>query len=97
MLARRLVGRYGLTQMEVASMLGVSQPSINYYLTSKRGRIKDKKSVEELERLADELAEKMARGIIRSEEIFIEFCKICSRSYRAKKEYDLSSRAQCDD
>ena len=39
LVATELVKRYGLTQVEVAKRLHVSQPAINYYLNSKRGKL----------------------------------------------------------
>ena len=79
LMARKLVGRYGLTQVKAASLLGVSQPSINHYLTSKRGRLESLREMEELERLTDELAEKVAKGLIDREAIIEGFCKLCRR------------------
>ncbi len=37
MIARKLIEEHGLTQSEVAKLLGVTQPSISHYLNSKRG------------------------------------------------------------
>ncbi|MCD6312722.1 MAG: helix-turn-helix domain-containing protein [Thaumarchaeota archaeon] len=37
MIAKKLIEKYGLTQSEVARLLGVTQPSISHYLNSKRG------------------------------------------------------------
>ncbi len=36
LLAKELIEGYGLTQLEVSRILGVSQPLINYYLTGRR-------------------------------------------------------------
>lgn len=36
LLAKELIERHGLTQLEVSRILGVSQPLINYYLTGRR-------------------------------------------------------------
>lgn len=37
MIAKKLIEKHGLTQSEVAKLLGVTQPSISHYLNSKRG------------------------------------------------------------
>lgn len=37
MIAKRLIEKHGLTQSEVAKLLGVTQPSVSHYLNSKRG------------------------------------------------------------
>lgn len=78
-MARKLVDRYGLTQVKAATILGVSQPSINHYLASKRGRLKSPEEMEALERLTDELAEKAAQGLLGREDVVREFCKFCRR------------------
>ena len=76
---------YGLTQVKAAAILGVSQPSINHYLTSKRGRLESLEEMEALERLTDELAEKVAKGLIDREAIVKGFCKFCKRMQDSKQ------------
>ncbi|MCD6479839.1 hypothetical protein J7L65_03530 [Candidatus Bathyarchaeota archaeon] len=85
LMARKLVDRYGLTQVKAAAILGVSQPSINHYLTSKRGRLESLEEMEALERLTDELAEKVAKGLIDREAIVKGFCKFCKRMQDSKR------------
>ena len=83
MLARRLVKDYGFAQTKVASILGVSQASVNHYLTAKRGRkALPKVWLEELQKLADELAEDIVKGRIGEEDIPKRLCKLCSHLRR---------------
>ena len=79
MLARRLVEEYGFAQTKVASILGVSQASVNHYLTAKRGRKSlPKVWLEELQKLADEMAEGVVEGRIGEEDIPRRLCKLCT-------------------
>ena len=83
MLARRLVRDYGFAQTKVASILGVSQASVNHYLTAKRGRKRLPKTwLEELQKLADELAEGVVEGRIEGEDIPKRLCKLCTHLRR---------------
>ena len=83
MLARRLVNDYGFAQTKVASILGVSQASVNHYLTAKRGRKPlPRMWLEELQKLADELAEDIVKGRIGEEDIPKRLCKLCSHLRR---------------
>jgi len=79
MLARRLVEDYGFAQTKVASILGVSQASVNHYLMAKRGRKPlPRLWLEELQKLADELAEEVVEGKIEETEIPKRLCKLCT-------------------
>lgn len=40
LVARNLIKRYNFTQVEAAKKLGITQPAVSYYLSSKRGRKK---------------------------------------------------------
>jgi len=83
MLARRLVENYGFAQTKVASILGVSQASVNHYLTAKRGRRRLPKTwLKELQKLADELAKEVAEGRIESKDIPERLCKLCTHLRR---------------
>ncbi len=59
LVAIRLMEKYGMTQLEIAKRLGVSQPAISYYLRSKRGKVaigklrKDEQIMRLIERLTD--------------------------------------------
>jgi len=78
-IAKELVEKYGFTQSKAASILGVSQASISYYLSMKRG----KKAIE-LERVSEfkntvkEVASKIAEGNLPPEEIVADaLCNLC--------------------
>ena len=80
LLARKLVVEYGFTQTQVANVLGVSQASINYYLTSKRGYKSEAREIlKEFEETIDEIAEEIAAGQATQRDIIKHFCAICSQ------------------
>ena len=79
LLAKKLVDEYGFTQTTVALMLGTSQPSINYYLGSKRGYKKSEtvKKLEGLEETIEKIAENLAQGELTHIKLLKEFCDRC--------------------
>ncbi len=87
MLARKMLYEKGMTQMQVASVLGVSQASISQYLSAKRGNafLKQlssdpliKASIEEL--LTNLLDSK--RSTDQKQEAFCEFCEVVNKRLR---------------
>ncbi len=61
LVAKVLVRDYGLTQLEASKVLGVTQASINYYLTGKRGQklLSELESIDEINRLAKDMAKEL--------------------------------------
>ncbi len=61
LVAKVLVKEYGLTQLEASKVLGVTQASINYYLTGKRGQklLLELESIEEINHLARDIAKEL--------------------------------------
>lgn len=79
LVATKLVQNYGLTQIEAAKKMGVSQPAISYYIHSKRGRlvIDFLKKDEKLMNFIDKLAELVYKG--ESAEKFQDaICELCA-------------------
>ena len=78
-MARELIVKYNLSQVEVAKRLGITQATISYYLHSKRGG----RGLEELEsndlllEAAQKSAVELASGKLSSEELSKNLCKIC--------------------
>ncbi len=64
LVAKVLVRDYGLTQLEASKVLGVTQASINYYLTGKRGQklLSELESIDEINRLAKDMARELMEG-----------------------------------
>ena len=79
-LTKQLITKHGLTQEQVASKLGITQPAVSNYMCSKRAA-KCKEMVGDdflpVYSLACVTAEKLVNGKISMNEMKQEFCKIC--------------------
>ena len=74
-LAKELLEKYGFTQVEVAKILGVTQPAISQYLKLKRAKKLVKLSEEVIEKIKNlAISVKLKGGEVNLEE---EICKIC--------------------
>ncbi len=79
--AKELIEKYGLTQIEVAKKLGTTQAAISQYLHLKRGATSLKKFKETLpiiQSAASEIASEIASGKIDVEKIALRFCEVCT-------------------
>ena len=82
MIAKKLIEKYGLTQSEVAKLLGVTQPSISHYLNSKRG-IKMAKILSrsrDVREYVDRYVEKVLTSGSPPEDM--PFCEICETAIK---------------
>jgi len=81
MLAKELVQKHKLTQTEAAKKLGTTQAAISQYLSSKRA-FKGMEHVEvflpKIQAMAEDTAQKLMNKEISSEDITVDFCKLCS-------------------
>lgn len=79
-IAKELVEKHGLTQVEAARKLGITQAAISQYLHSKRGA-KDlselKAFLPVIESAASEMAGEIASGKIDSSKITLKICDVC--------------------
>lgn len=76
LIASDLVKSHGLSQYQAAALLGITQPSVNYYLNAKRGSGKGRK-LSELKKFARQIANQLARGKTSSPEIIRQICDNC--------------------
>ena len=61
-IAKTLMSKYGLTQMKVADLLGVTQTAISYYLSNKRGSAAQESiQVEEIKKTVLEISSMLAQ------------------------------------
>jgi len=78
LVAKRLAITYGMPQTEIARLLGITQPSISFYLSSKRGKwlemLEDNPKVGEM---ADRVAAALAQGRLSQEEAEAFMCQVC--------------------
>jgi predicted transcriptional regulator len=86
--AKELVKKYGYTQEQAAKKLGMTQPAISQYLSSKRGR-KGIANYDEVAPLMKEAAYKVAESVAKTEmspEEFRDFfCDLCRKLQEAGK------------
>lgn len=90
LVAKELIEKYDLTQLEAAEKLGTTQAAISYYVHSKRGG-RGKTQFEEMlptiQVAAFEAANGLATGKISSNEVVQDFCKLCTLLRREKKTF----------
>ncbi len=82
-LTKQLTTRHGLKQVEVAKLLGVSQPAISLYSKKMRGKALDLERDREVKTLIEDLADSLAKGGLSYRDFTLKFCSIC-KTTRAK-------------
>ncbi|MEM2319009.1 MAG: hypothetical protein QW142_06315 [Candidatus Bathyarchaeia archaeon] len=82
-LAKQLMTKHGLKQVEAARLLGVSQPAISLYNRKMRGKALDLEKDKTIEKLIEELADALAKGGVSHKDFTLKFCEIC-KAARAK-------------
>jgi predicted transcriptional regulator len=84
-IARELAESHKLKQLEIASLLGITQASVSYYLTSKRGYGSElSKKLPMLEDIGRKLAEDLVKGTP-SSNVMKTVCDLC----KSLKVYDV--------
>jgi predicted transcriptional regulator len=73
-LAKNLINNHGLSQKEVANILGTTEASISRYISGKRGHgeIENEELIKEINESANKIFEEKNKSVIR------ETCKICN-------------------
>jgi predicted transcriptional regulator len=79
-IAKELIEKYGLKQIEIAKKLGTTQAAISQYFHAKRGaenleQFKD--ILPTIQLVASEIAREIALGRIDANKIAPKFCEIC--------------------
>jgi len=81
LVAKELVGTYNFTQVEAARRLGTTQAAISQYINSKRaskGMEQFGDIVPQIQTIASEIAKGLANKEITSDEVTVDFCKLCT-------------------
>ncbi|MEM1566623.1 MAG: hypothetical protein QW510_06050 [Candidatus Bathyarchaeia archaeon] len=81
-LAKHLMTKYGLKQVETAKLLDVSQPAISLYNRKMRGKALDLEKDMEIRGLIEKMADALAKGLSHKEYTLMS-CEIC-KAARAK-------------
>lgn len=79
LLAKELIEKHNLSQMETAKKLGTTQAAISHYRYSKRGKA-GTKHLEEMERIqsfASEVAEAIVDEKLAQDDMVLKFCRLC--------------------
>lgn len=83
MIAKELMTKYQLKQVEVAELLGVSQPAISLYFRKRRGKAINLENESDIVNLIENLAASLAKDNLPPKAFIVMFCEIC-RTIRAK-------------
>ena len=83
MVARELMTTKGLRQVEVANLLGVSQPAISFYQRNIRGKAIDLENDKEIRRMISKVVGSLAQGSLSHRDLILMYCGIC-KTIRAK-------------
>lgn len=71
-MVKELVEKYGMTQMDVADKLGITQAAVSFYLSEKRGR---KNGFVDVFSLINDTARKLAEDLVKSEITTLDIVK----------------------
>ncbi len=82
LVAKELVNRYKLRQIEVAKMLGVTQAAVSQYLRGARGNMIDLKEDRDIMKIIDRIATGLANKDLTRKDLSLLVCEIC---YQARK------------
>lgn len=77
MVAKELMRRYRLRQLDVANRLGVSQSAVSLYGRKIRGRAIDLEKEEEIINLTNGMAASLASGKMQYRDFIIQLCEAC--------------------
>jgi predicted transcriptional regulator len=80
MIAKDLIEKYELTQVEAAKRLGTTQAAISQYIHSKRGYgslSQFENAMPKIQKCAQKTAKRIAKENVASDEVMKEFCELC--------------------
>jgi hypothetical protein len=83
LVAKELMTKYELKQVEAAKLLGVSQPAVSLYSRQMRGKAIDLENDAEIMNLIENLTALLSKGEPSHKDFIPMFCEIC-RTIRAK-------------
>ena len=78
MIAKELMMKHKLKQVETAELLGVSQPAISLYFRERRGKAIDLENESDVTSLIEDLATSLAKDNSSPEDFIFAFCEICA-------------------
>lgn len=86
MIAKELIETHDFNQIEAASRLGVTQASISYYISEKRGyKTEYVKQIPEVRSTAKKVADGIAKGRFATMDILSNMCNMCMKLRRSER------------
>ncbi len=76
-LAKELVQTHKLKQIDIASLLGITQTAVSKYTRDVRGRVVQIENVEEVQQMITRTAMMLVNGGVSRRQLVIRFCEIC--------------------
>jgi predicted transcriptional regulator len=76
-LAKELVQTHKLRQIDIASLLGITQTAVSKYTRDVRGRVVQIENVEEVQQMITRTAMMLVNGGMSRRQLVIRFCEIC--------------------
>ncbi|MEM3730608.1 MAG: hypothetical protein QW667_00290 [Candidatus Bathyarchaeia archaeon] len=83
LVAKKLVTKHDLRQVEAAKLLGVSQPAISLYYRRLRGKAINLEKDKDIAKFIETLADTLVNGNLSHKDFILMFCEIC-KTIRAK-------------
>jgi predicted transcriptional regulator len=77
LMAKYLITKYNLNQVEAARILGVSQSAISLYIRKMRGKSINLEEDVEIKKLVEKIVDSLINKNLTHRDFIIEFCKIC--------------------
>ena len=84
LVAKELLSKYNFTQVEAAKKIGATQPAVSNYVRSKRANVTISQcngDLSKIQRLANTVAQRLAKGETNWKQVSLEFCKACSKCF----------------
>lgn len=98
-LVKKLYEEHKMKQNDIATCLGITQPSVSLYLSGERGGFeeifKSEQVKDNLSQL-DELSEKLVKDEISEQELMTTMCKLCSTLRQAKAYCEIHGQLDKD-
>jgi len=99
--AKELMEKHGWTQMQISKELGITQAAVSKYRSGKLdGKVKEFANLNEVKEAAEEIAEKIASGEIRTPKSVNRICLLCMSMRKSGKlcefHLDMKKLKECD-
>ncbi|MCJ7713047.1 hypothetical protein MUO66_01115 [Candidatus Bathyarchaeota archaeon] len=85
LVAKELLSKYNFTQVEAAKKIGATQPAVSNYVRSKRANVTISQcngDLSKIQRLANTVAQRLAKGETNWKQVSLDFCKACSKCFK---------------